>query len=955
MSASPKSSETSPDLTGTTVGRFVLRARLDSGRGMGEVYRADDTILKRSVAIKRVSPKLRSDEQYRQRFLKEAERASCLSDPHIAGIYDVLEEKDETFLVMEYVDGTTLRPRLQQPFPMEEFFPAAIQCARALGAAHEKDIIHGDIKPENIMLTTAGQIKILDFGVAKRLAPSVDLDATPSITGQLETFSGTPAYMAPEVLLEKGSDKRSDIFSLGIVFYEMLAGRHPFRADSYIATMDRILHESPKPINQINPQIPEQLGRVVARMLAKDPAKRHPAALDLLSELKELEPKDSPTAVLPASLLRKISRRNASVLVLLIVLLLLLTTGRPLYRWIRQRALSPPQYSTEPKLVLIADFQVPPGDEFSDSSVRELLAAAIEQSRLFSAFSRNQIADTLKAMQKPVDTRLDPAISREICRRKNLSAFITGKIVPAGGAYKIAAMAIDPWNNETLAALEEPLPGKQGLLNAVDKLSVKLRRKLGEEKSPAKGNSMPLGDITTSSEEAWELFVKALESRAAGKMDEALSLMKAAVEHDRKFALAYSRLAVIQMAMGADEEALDSSSEAYALRYRVSERESYWIQAAYYRLRLDYESALQALLTMTTLYSKDPFAHMELAEIYAYAGTLAEAIQSLQRAEKLYPENLMLQNSLIAVLAQAGRADEALGKVEVARRMGTDMSSIASGEAFAWWMKDDVRHAQQALQPWLQSSSFRKELGRLCLAKLYIYTGKFDEAARQLESDLEIDIRTGNESYAKDRHYLLSRVYLLMGQKKLALNHLDALLAGTKISPIQLHQLRQAGLVLAEMGEGPSAQRVLKTLEQLQLAFPSNFSKAAVAQLHGSLAQAAGRHADALQDLQQARTLWNGVMVDWSLATYWEERKDYSKALEFYQQVIDRKGDMLQWDFPGFWPLAHLRAARCYYLLGNTKEAAPLYEKFLRLWGTEANELPLVTKVSEELRGLNKR
>jgi serine/threonine-protein kinase len=170
---------------------------------MGEVYRADDTKLKRSVALKRMSSQLRADEHYRQRFLKEAELASGLADPHIAVIYELLEEKDETFLVMEYVEGTTLRPRLQRPFPLEEFLPVAIQCAEALAAAHEKGVVHRDIKPENIMLTPKGQVKILDFGVAKRLVRPADADATASTASQPGTLSGTPAYMPPGSLAGK--------------------------------------------------------------------------------------------------------------------------------------------------------------------------------------------------------------------------------------------------------------------------------------------------------------------------------------------------------------------------------------------------------------------------------------------------------------------------------------------------------------------------------------------------------------------------------------------------------------------------------------------------------------------------------------------------------------------------------------------------------------------------------
>jgi len=277
------------DLTGTTVGRFTVRARLGAG-GMGEVYRADDTKLKRSVALKRMAPHLRSDARYRQRFLKEAQRASGLTDQHIAGLYDLLEEGGETYLVMEYVEGETLRQRLQRPLSIEEFLEIAAQCGEALVAAHARGLVHRDLKPENIMLTPAGQVKVLDFGVAKRLPRPEETAATetfePSTAGGL---SGTPAYMAPETLLEKEADGRADIFSLGIVFYEALTGRHPFLAGSFVATSDRILREAPAPLLELNPRAPAELERIVAKMLAKRPDERYQTAADLLVDLRAVQ------------------------------------------------------------------------------------------------------------------------------------------------------------------------------------------------------------------------------------------------------------------------------------------------------------------------------------------------------------------------------------------------------------------------------------------------------------------------------------------------------------------------------------------------------------------------------------------------------------------------------------------------------------------------------------------
>lgn len=276
------------DLTGTSVGRYIIRARIGTG-GMGEVYLAEDTRLKRFVAIKRLAPKLQADERFHQRFLKEAERASALNHPNIAAIYDVLEEKNEVLLVMENIEGNTLRQRIKEPLSLENFYSMALQCAEGLAAAHEKGIVHGDIKPENIMLTPEGRVKILDFGVARRMPVLQESGATKgalSITGEI---SGTPAYMAPEVLLAKDSDGRADIFSLGVEFYETLSGENPFKAQTFLGTTDLILHQEPAPLAGKRPGIPNALSELIASALAKDLTQRCASAVELLKGLRSAE------------------------------------------------------------------------------------------------------------------------------------------------------------------------------------------------------------------------------------------------------------------------------------------------------------------------------------------------------------------------------------------------------------------------------------------------------------------------------------------------------------------------------------------------------------------------------------------------------------------------------------------------------------------------------------------
>jgi tetratricopeptide (TPR) repeat protein/predicted Ser/Thr protein kinase len=275
-------------LAGTTVGRFAISRRLGAG-GMGQVYIAEDTTLKRSVAIKRMVPHAQSTDVDRKRLLKEAQRASALNHPNLGAIYDVVEHAGELWLVMEYIEGETLRRRLQQPISREEFFAIATQCCEGLQAAHEKSIIHGDIKPENIMLTPGNRVKILDFGVARRAWSANPNDATKSME-TMTASGGTPAYMAPEVLLQQHDDGRSDLFSIGLVFYEMLGGDQPFQSDSLATTVARIVHVEPPPLKNVAPP----LAHVVTRAMAKNPDKRYPTAAALLDDLRRVQQGSKP-------------------------------------------------------------------------------------------------------------------------------------------------------------------------------------------------------------------------------------------------------------------------------------------------------------------------------------------------------------------------------------------------------------------------------------------------------------------------------------------------------------------------------------------------------------------------------------------------------------------------------------------------------------------------------------
>ncbi|HET9216015.1 MAG TPA: serine/threonine-protein kinase, partial [Terriglobia bacterium] len=287
MTAAEMFGDAEEDLIGKTIAdKYLIREFLGAG-GMAEVYLAEHIALEMCFALKRPRPVLRLDPEYHKRFLEEARRAVVLKHENVARVHDVIDAEDDIFVVMEYIEGVTLESHLRdlaRPVTIDEFLPIALQCGSALMAAHEKRIAHLDVKPANIMLTPGGTVKICDFGVARRLS-SENSNTTTSLSSSRWALAGTPAYMAPEVILGSKFDERADLFSLGTVFYEMLTGRNPFRADTAIATTAKVVSHNPEPISVSRPGFDPRLERIVTRLMAKDPGQRYASAVDFIQDL----------------------------------------------------------------------------------------------------------------------------------------------------------------------------------------------------------------------------------------------------------------------------------------------------------------------------------------------------------------------------------------------------------------------------------------------------------------------------------------------------------------------------------------------------------------------------------------------------------------------------------------------------------------------------------------------
>src|SRR5712691_826801 len=632
----------------------MIVGRLGKG-GMGEVYRAEDAKLRRTVALKRLAPQLRADPIYRRRFQEEAARVSRFSDSQIASVYDVFEDQGEIFLVMEYVEGQTLRERLRQPMSLDQFLDIATQCTKALIAAHERSIVHCDIKPENIMLTTSGQVKILDFGVAKHL-PRSDQSSTVDRGGG---FGGTPAYMSPEVLLEKVPDGRADIFSLGVVFYEALTCQHPFLAGSFVATSDRIRHETPASIRIFNPKVPEQLEALVKKAMSKERGQRHASARELLQDLHAIQTGITPSGLsrlLPARAERR-SRRAffpaIAAVAMAAVFLLVFFTRVQVKRWFRIGTPTPIHLAVLPFTSTGHD----PGTKALGDGLSETLTAKL-----------TQLSGSYPLQVVPIsEVRAEGITSVEQARKGfGVNLVLEGTLQESGDRVRVTYGLVDAKSMRQLSADSittevTDVFGVQDRVveNAVTMLGLQLQ---GSEHTAliAHGTQEPA---------AYDYYLRGsgylLDYHKPENIDSAISAFNRALSLDPKYAQAYAAL-----------------GQAYWHGYQEGQHGSEWMEKAG-------SACKQAAAEAPGLAD----GHTCLGRVYAGAGEYEKAVAEFQKATSLDPTSDEAFRGLAAAYQKLNKPAEAeatfrkaislLGKsasirptVEVYNNLGTAYFSL---------------------------------------------------------------------------------------------------------------------------------------------------------------------------------------------------------------------------------------------------------------------------------------
>lgn len=979
-------------MIGRTFSHYRILDKLGGG-GMGEVYLAEDTVLRREVAIKVLPPEMAADPERLERFAREATAVGALNHPNIVTIHAIEEVDGLKLLVMERVRGRTLAELLPEGgFDSETFFDLAVPLADALSAAHERGITHRDLKPGNVMVTDDGRVKIVDFGLAK-LREEVGAGDETALASRTLTEAGrvlgTFPYMSPEQVKGKAVDSRSDLFSLGVVLYEMATGERPFAGETSADLVSSILRDTPPPVPEIRQEMPRHLGRIISHCLEKNPEERFQTAKDLRNELVSLKREMESEKILQTGAgwadPRRSRRRGLRPVLAAGAALLLLGLLGAAGVWLWRGGEEPgepvrAEAAVERPSLAVLYFQnltADPDVDWLRTGLTDMLVTDLSQSPELQILSTDRLYQILKDLDR-VEERMHSAETiQRLADRAGVETVLLGSYAKVGETLRIDIKLQDADSGRILVAERAEGQGEASLFTLVDDLSRTVRRRF-EPAGPARPEvDRDLEAVTTSSVEAYRYYSEAMNLRHQLKLEEAVTLFERAVEVDPGFAMAHARLSAIHETLGHSRATYEHAREAFDNAERLPPRERHFLEGQFHsRRREGYGRAIDAYRRALELYPDHDEARYYLGHVYSYLELFDDAIaqyrELLPRTE-VFPGTF---HALAHMHAAKGELSEGVRYVEELRRREPDnwWSHVAYGwHLIDWGRLDQAREAYRRGEelrpgsPWVDLGRWRMSVlredwpvaaaaaealissddatwrwqGLVNLARVRLYQGSSRQAVELYRQAFAV-FQEGDPQAAASRCWLAD-LLLQLDRPREALAEAEEARRQAPGDWPQWEGLFWSALARQALGGAGEADRLASELEPKVGLLPGQVETRLARHLAGRLSLARGEVGAARRELAAARALLPARGLPWHRhrlpdhALVWDAlgaaaaaSGDTAEAVRWYRTLADSGAEHIE--LPVLYVRSFYRLAKLHEARGETDQAREAYRRFARLW-----------------------